>query len=160
MSALAIIKRAELVAEGRSWLRTPFRHQARVKGAGVDCANLIIAVGEVCGVLALDPNLWRRYEGYGRLPNPRRMREALATFLHSIAAGDAGDGDVAWLQWRKDLPMHLAIAATFDGRRTIIHAYAGVKEVVEHGLTAEWENRIESWWRYPGLTELLAREAA
>lgn len=35
--------RASLVAVSEGWLRTPFHHKARVKGAGVDCGNSLIA---------------------------------------------------------------------------------------------------------------------
>lgn len=35
--------RAAVVAEAMSWLRTPWHHNSRVKGAGVDCANFVLA---------------------------------------------------------------------------------------------------------------------
>lgn len=38
------IRRPWVVAEAESWLETPFHHEARVKGAGVDCGQLLIAV--------------------------------------------------------------------------------------------------------------------
>lgn len=34
--------RAAIVEEARTWLGTPWHHQARVKGAGVDCGQFII----------------------------------------------------------------------------------------------------------------------
>jgi NlpC/P60 family putative phage cell wall peptidase len=34
----------EIIAEARLWLGTPFRHDAEVLGAGVDCAHLVNAV--------------------------------------------------------------------------------------------------------------------
>jgi cell wall-associated NlpC family hydrolase len=39
-------QRAAIVAEARSWMGTPFVDCARVKGAGVDCAQFIAAVYE------------------------------------------------------------------------------------------------------------------
>jgi hypothetical protein len=47
--------------------------------------------------------------------------------------------------------MHLAILADAKGRATMIHALGDIGRVVEHGFTAEWPGRVESWWRYPGL---------
>jgi cell wall-associated NlpC family hydrolase len=35
-------ERAAVVAEARTWLRTRYHHRARIKGAGVDCAYLIL----------------------------------------------------------------------------------------------------------------------
>lgn len=39
-------QRTAIVAEAKTWLRTPFRDCARVKGAGIDCAQFIAAVYE------------------------------------------------------------------------------------------------------------------
>lgn len=48
--------RAAIVAEARSWLRTPYAHLACVKGHGVDCARLPIAVYAAVGIIeAFDP---------------------------------------------------------------------------------------------------------
>lgn len=37
-------QRARIVAEARSWLRTPYRNCADIKGVGVDCGMLIVRV--------------------------------------------------------------------------------------------------------------------
>jgi hypothetical protein len=37
-------QRRAVVAEARTWLRTPYHHMGRVKGAGVDCATLLAEV--------------------------------------------------------------------------------------------------------------------
>jgi len=34
-------ERALVVEEARTWLRTPYHHMGRIKGAGVDCATLL-----------------------------------------------------------------------------------------------------------------------
>jgi cell wall-associated NlpC family hydrolase len=44
-------QRAAVVAEAMTWQGTPFHHLARVKGAGVDCAQIIIAVYHACGLI-------------------------------------------------------------------------------------------------------------
>lgn len=41
-------ERAAVVAAVRAWLGTPFHHEARIQGAGVDCCQLLLAV--YCGV--------------------------------------------------------------------------------------------------------------
>ena len=43
-------KRQQIVAEVKSWILTPFHHQGRVKGAGVDCGMLILEVFERVGL--------------------------------------------------------------------------------------------------------------
>lgn len=42
-------QRQAVLAEAHTWLRTPYHHQQRVKGAGVDCAQILIAVYAACG---------------------------------------------------------------------------------------------------------------
>lgn len=36
-------QRQSIIAEAETWLRTPWHHNARVRGAGVDCGQLCIA---------------------------------------------------------------------------------------------------------------------
>lgn len=42
-------QRQAVVAEAKTWIGTGFHHEARIKGAGVDCAQLLIAVFSACG---------------------------------------------------------------------------------------------------------------
>src|ERR1700722_17931480 len=44
-------ERTAVVAEARAWLRTPYHHMGRVKGAGVDCATLLAEVYARAGVI-------------------------------------------------------------------------------------------------------------
>src|SRR5215475_8049951 len=45
-------ERAAVIAEAKTWLGTPFAHRSMVKGAGVDCAQLVRLVFIECGVLS------------------------------------------------------------------------------------------------------------
>jgi NlpC/P60 family putative phage cell wall peptidase len=143
--------REQIVFEARRWLLTPYHHQAVVRGVGVDCVGLIRGVGHATGALPEDAEEWARFGGYSRIPNPRRMGEGMRQFLR-LVEGTPQPGDIAWLEWRDDLPMHLAILASDTrGGATLIHSYSDAGGVVEHGLTPEWLARIKSWWRYPNL---------
>lgn len=44
--------RQAVVQEAMSWLRTPYHHAARVKGAGVDCLMLLAGVYTAVGLIA------------------------------------------------------------------------------------------------------------
>jgi NlpC/P60 family putative phage cell wall peptidase len=44
-------QRSLVAAEAMSWLGTPYHHHARIKGVGVDCAQILCAVYEACGVV-------------------------------------------------------------------------------------------------------------
>jgi NlpC/P60 family putative phage cell wall peptidase len=60
MDAAEAALRAAIIAEAKSWVGTPFAHRAMVKGAGVDCAQLVRLVFIACGVLSetVDPGLY------------------------------------------------------------------------------------------------------
>ena len=46
--------RADVVAAALAWTDTPFHHQARLKGVGVDCVGLVIGVARELGLIAPD----------------------------------------------------------------------------------------------------------
>lgn len=53
------MQRQAVVAEAKTWLKTPYHHSARIKGAGVDCAQILIAVYSACGIIeAFDPGYY------------------------------------------------------------------------------------------------------
>lgn len=147
------MQRSEIVAEARTWLGTPYRHQHWVKGQGVDCVGLVVGVGVALGILDWSADAWAPFKGYGRTPNPRKMGEAMQVFLRPLDfEGAPPEGAIAWIGWREHLPMHLAIIGRSpDGRATMIHAFGHVGRVVEHGFAAEWPGRVVSWWDYPGV---------
>lgn len=142
-------------AEARTWIGTRVFHRniPPLKGAGVDCLGLILAVGFETGALARFD--WADVPEYGRLPNPKRLIEGCERYLVAIEPDQVGEGDVIALSWgiSRDLPMHLAIRTEYRGRDMIVHAHAKAipPRVVEHGYSAEWPLRFCSAWRYPEL---------
>jgi NlpC/P60 family putative phage cell wall peptidase len=49
-------QRAAVVQEAIQWLGTPYHHQAKIKGVGVDCALLLCEVYHAAGLIpAIDP---------------------------------------------------------------------------------------------------------
>ena len=138
--------RSDIVDSARQWLGTPFAHQARVPGQGVDCAQLVLAVAIDLGVIPDPGPDWQRY---GRIPRPDIMRQRMEAVLTEIPAADSGPGDVAWMWIRAGVPMHLGII-TPGG---IIHASADAGRVLETGLGDDMARRIRTYWRFPGLED-------
>lgn len=98
------------------------------------------------------------WQFYGRRPNAPKMRECLAKFLVPIADGEQGTGDIAWMHWGNQIPIHMAILSSMDDRPTLIHAVWEVG-VVEHGLTVDIAANVFSWWRYPIIAETAKLQA-
>jgi hypothetical protein len=140
-----------IVTAARARMGVVYVHQGRTNGQGFDCAGLPVDIGREFGVEVLD------IKGYGKVPNPARMRAALDANLDRVPGGRNAMqvGDVAWIRFDKD-PQHLAIVGDYKvqpGELTLIHAYndAGLKQVVEHRIDQAWRNRIVAVWRYRGL---------
>jgi len=49
-----MVTRAEIIAEARTWLKTPWRHQGRLKGIACDCVGHIVCVPARVGHLPAD----------------------------------------------------------------------------------------------------------
>jgi hypothetical protein len=57
-----------IVTEARAWMGTPYHHHARIKGVGVDCAQLLCEVYEAVGLVPhIDtghyPHDWHLHRG-------------------------------------------------------------------------------------------------
>lgn len=48
---MSVEQRQRVVEEAYKWLRTPYHHRGRVRGAGVDCAMLPAEVYHACGLI-------------------------------------------------------------------------------------------------------------
>jgi cell wall-associated NlpC family hydrolase len=123
-------------------------------GIGIDCVGLILEAGAAAGVLKLPPILNPAFTSYGLLPNPMSMKRAMAEYMVPITEDDMDDGDVGFFSiGESGRPMHLAIMARQNGRRTMIHADAQttLRRVVEVGYAAQWPRWLDGFWRYPGI---------
>lgn len=149
------VSRAEIVAEARSWIGTPYRHQASLKGAGCDCLGLTRGVYRVfCGpekepITPYSPN-WAEETGQ------ETLRDAARRHLVEIDAAPFRDGeplregDVILIRVRDRGPAkHAAIAS---GPDTIVHAYDR-HTVAENALPTAWRRRIAYAFRFPDLTD-------
>jgi len=132
------------VAIARSWIGTPYLHQASVQGAGCDCLGLLRGV-------------WRAM-GYSDLPMPpytpdwdEVMREdvmlqSARDLLVERASGLYEVGDVLLFRMREGaVAKHLGI---LSGPTSFIHAYSG-HGVIESRLTPPWARRIVGVFSFP-----------
>jgi cell wall-associated NlpC family hydrolase len=89
--------RAAVVAEAQAWLGTPFHHQGRVKGSGVDCAMLLAEVYQRCGLVPyVDPGYYPPDWHLHR--DAERYLEKLMPYARELAGAPA-PGDVAVFQF-------------------------------------------------------------
>lgn len=134
--------RAAIVAEAYSWLRTPYHHQARVKGAGVDCVWLLIEVFRTTGIVApgFDPG---NYSGEWYFHHDEEIYMRGVAF-HGRTVEKPQIGDIALYKFGRCVS-HGAIIVETSPDLIGIHANraAGNVELIE--LRAI-ENRFHSYW--------------
>ena len=70
-NAKAEVNVSALLTEARSWLDTPYHHQGRLKGVGVDCIGLIIGVAHALNLSEFDTH------DYARIPNANMLESLL-----------------------------------------------------------------------------------
>lgn len=122
--------RADVIACARQWLRTPWRHQGRVRGVGTDCLGLIGGVALELGLPgAAEWHANKALRGYGRDPVPEMLLDASDRYLDRIPIHEAREADILVMTFHK-LPQHFGILSRTDPRY-MIHAYAQRREVIE-----------------------------
>lgn len=136
---------AEAVEIARSWLGTPYRHQASVKGAGADCLGLIRGVWR--GLYGDEPASVPAYTAdWTEVSRDEQLWRAANRWLTRVDG--AAPGDVLLFRMARTAPAkHLAIRSTMSPDR-IIHAYSG-RSVVESPLVGAWRRRIVAAFRFP-----------
>jgi len=135
--------RDDFLAAARGMVDTPFRHQGRLPGIGLDCGGLAICALIQCGYPVNDPR------GYGRLPAKGMLEQALLDHCDRIALADLLPGDLMAFAFRTE-SQHIAIVTSL-APVMLLHAYADVGKVVENGCDATWQNRLRGCWRLRGI---------
>lgn len=139
----------EIVAEARSWLGTPYQHQASLKGVATDCIGLVVGVARKFNLP--EAALWSndiRFRGYARTPNPQELLLAAGAYLDRLVPAQAGLGDILLFTFLKE-PMHFGIISGLSPL-CAVHAYGTVGKVVENSIVGKWERRIVGAYRYRG----------
>ena len=116
--------REDIERAALEYLDTPFIHQGRVKGAGIDCAGLIVCVLRDVGINVPD------VPAYSRMPHG-----VLQPILeqHCRKTSTPKPGDIYLFKVLHE-PQHLAFATTYG----MIHAWQPAKKVVHHRFDKHW----------------------
>lgn len=139
--------RMDIVLCARSWLGTPYRHQASSKGIGTDCLGLIRGVWREC--LGEEPVRAPSYSAdWSEATQQEELWRAAKAYLNEVHR-DAMVGDVVLFRMRDGMvAKHLGIVASVGQATTFIHAYQG-HGVVESHLSTPWRRRVVSLFEFP-----------
>lgn len=135
-----------VVLKAREFLGTPFHHQGRVKGHGIDCVGLCVEVGKELGIYSgYDSTTYPSHpDGYSLLRHFRRSD--LVEIPPQLFK--AGDLIIFWIK-NPTLPTHAGIVTD----RGFIHTYANVGKVIEVTMHRKWRKRIIAAFQYPRIID-------
>jgi NlpC/P60 family putative phage cell wall peptidase len=142
------IERSYVVAEALSWLGTPFHHAARVKGCGVDCVNLLVAVFSATGVCT--PFSLPSYAQDWHIHNGDALfLHGLANYADKLAETDSIlPGDIVMFKYGR----HAAHGAIIVEYPQVVHAWKDAGSVVLSNVAVgPLHTRVDSFWRMRGL---------
>lgn len=129
---------ADIIAAAEKCMGTPFRHQGRVPGLGMDCAGLLVHCFKELELPHADEL------GYPENPFNGQLEAILDAqpSLRRIELSEAREGD--WFAMRvKRAPQHIALhAGIYRGQVLIIHASSDHGKVVKHSVDNLHQARI------------------
>jgi len=139
----------DIVAQARTWIGTPFHHQARVKRVGCDCLGLVIGVVDELQLRDADGRLLASFDepNYPKFPDGEYLLGKLAALLSEIPAEQMQAGDLAVFHFDGN-PQHLAILTDYECSIGMVHCYAPARRVIEHRLDDDWKSKIVKVYRW------------
>ena len=141
--------REEVIVCARSWIGTPYRHNACLKLFGADCLGLLRGIyQEIYGDAPSPPPYT---PDWGETPGsdgkfPELLLDAARFYLEPCALADRAPGDVILFRVFAHGPIkHCAILSEPE---RMIHAYSG-HDVCESYIGRGWERRITHAFCFP-----------
>ena len=143
------VRRADIVEAARSWIGTPYRHQASCKGVGADCLGLVRGVWrEIYGD---EPEAMPPYTpDWAERGAGETLRDAALRHLTVIPKSEARAGDL--LLFRISEQASAKHAGLLAAPERLIHAYWG-RAVTETALTPWWARRRAFAFSFPGVCD-------
>lgn len=131
----------------RSWLGTPYLHQASVRGAGTDCLGLLRGIWRA--LYGVEPEPIPPYTADWSEPSRDEVLWCAARRHLSAVSGPEAPGQVLLFRMRDGaVAKHLGLLAEVGTQASFIHAYTG-HGVIESSLSTPWRRRIVARFEFP-----------
>jgi cell wall-associated NlpC family hydrolase len=130
-----------LVEAARECVGTPWHHQARTPGAGIDCIGVLVYSARRARIRVDDVT------DYPSTPQTGWLIAEISKQMVPVSLAELRLGDVLVFAWSTQ-PWHVALVSKVEPL-SIIHAWRQVRVCVEQTLSESWRARIHSAWRFP-----------
>lgn len=133
--------RDKVVEIAKSWLRTPYHHRAKLKGHGVDCGQILIAVFSEAGLIS-DFDTGEYPQDWMLHRDEERYLKSVEKYAHRVEVPKPGD--IALFKFGRCVS-HAAIVVEWP---IVIHSYKIAGMVTYDDVTANknLENRLVGFW--------------
>ena len=131
----------KVVQTARSLIGTPYKHQGRTPGVGLDCIGLIIAVGHQLNLFNYD------YTNYSRDPDGQLLTNIEK---HCEKLPSLTEGAIAVFKLSA-IPHHVGIISKFRNNWGLIHAYQNTGKVREHEFIKWWQDKLVGVYGLPNV---------
>lgn len=144
------LERAQVVAAARSWIGTPYLHQASVQDVGCDCLGLVRGVWRE--LIGPEPERFAPYAtDWAEATRKERLADAGFRHFTPLELCDVSAGDVLLFRWRNGAPaQHCGIATSATH---MVHAHEGAC-VCEVPLARFWTRRLAYVFAFPDISDL------
>lgn len=127
------IERKLFVQAALSYIGTPYHHHGRVKGAGVDCATLLLCAAQEAGLVPLDFDLGEYSPQWHMNRTAQKYLAKIAEVTHEVDF-PALPGDIILFQFGHVFS-HSGVVVEWP---RIVHAYVARNVVVDDAERAQW----------------------
>ena len=131
----------KVVQTARTLIGTPYQHQGRTPGVGLDCIGLVIAVGHQLNLFSYD------YTNYSRDPDGQLVTKIEE---HCQKLPSLTEGAIAVFKLSA-IPHHVGIISKFRGNWGLIHAYQNTSKVREHEFIKWWQDKLIGVYKLPNV---------
>ena len=140
MDTTGLVTRADILRVARGYIGTPYHHQGRAPGAGMDCAGILVALARELGLYFPDRG------GYTRQADGVTLQAEIEARCVPVETAEPGDVMLFWIK-RPSKPCHVALATDIG----MLHAYANCEKVVETCMDEWWQQRLIQAYRFRGV---------
>ena len=139
--------RAGVVQSARSWIGTPYHHQASRRGLGTDCLGLVRGIfRELYDREAEEPPAYS--PDWGEAAGRETLIEAAARHLIRRETSTPDPGDIVVFRMRRGaIAKHVGVMTS---AASMVHAQQSVG-VIEVGFGANWQRRVVGVYCFPGI---------
>lgn len=134
-------RQANLITEeARKLVGVRWAHLGRDPGSGLDCLGVVVAVAKAVRLVPIDFETGP----YGHYPSGTELVRRIRAHCQPAPGNAPAPGTIGVFRVHGALT-HVGLFVAHPhhtGRVNIIHAYAPARQVVEHGLTPLWRERL------------------